>query len=94
MPELSLRRVRVLVSGDVQGVGFRWACRTEAAARGVSGFVRNRPDGQVEAAFEGPADEVERLVTWCREGPAWGRVDTVEVAEESPTGESGFRIAG
>ena len=94
MPELSLRRVRVLVSGDVQGVGFRWACRSEAAARGVAGFVRNRADGRVEAAFEGPAAAVDQLVAWCRTGPAWGRVDGVEVAEESPTGESGFSIAG
>jgi len=94
VPELNLRRVRVLVSGDVQGVGFRWACRGEAAARGVSGFVRNLSDGRVEAAFEGPADAVERLVTWCRTGPAWGRVEAVEIVEEPPTGEPGFRIAG
>jgi len=84
--------VRVLVSGDVQGVGFRWSCRNEAAARGVAGFVRNLADGTVEAAFEGPADAVERLVTWCRRGPAWGRVVSVEVVEEPPGGEQGFRI--
>ena len=84
--------MRVLVSGDVQGVGFRWACRNEAMARKVSGFVRNLADGRVEAAFEGPPEAVERLVTWCRGGPRWGRVDGIEVAEEPPTGETGFRI--
>jgi acylphosphatase len=92
VPELSLRRVRVHVSGDVQGVGFRWSCRNEAAARGVSGFVRNLADGTVEAAFEGPADAVDRLVAWCRKGPTWGRVVSVDVLEEPPTREQGFRI--
>ena len=80
------------MSGDVQGVGFRWACRTEALAREVAGFVRNRPDGRVEATFEGPVAAVDQLIAWCRTGPRWGRVDAVEVAEEPPTGESGFRI--
>ena len=82
----------MLVSGDVQGVGFRWACRNEAIARGVSGFVRNLPDGRVEAAFEGPAPAVERVITWCRKGPSWGRVESVDVVEEPPTGDPGFRI--
>ena len=86
--------MRVLVSGDVQGVGFRWSCRNEAAGRGVSGFVRNLADGTVEAAFEGPAEAVERLVAWCRKGPAWGRVESVEVVEEPATGQQGFRIEG
>ena len=84
--------MRVIVCGDVQGVGFRWSCRNEAAGRGVSGFVRNLADGTVEAAFEGPAEAVERLVTWCRRGPAWGSVESVEVVEEPATGEQGFRI--
>ena len=84
--------MRVLVSGDVQGVGFRWSCRNEAAGRGVSGFVRNLADGRVEAAFEGPTGAVDRLVAWCRRGPTWGRVESVEVLEEPATGEQGFRI--
>ena len=84
--------MRVLVSGDVQGVGFRWWCRNEAATRGVSGFVRNLGDGTVEAAFEGPADAVDQLVAWCRKGPTWGRVESVEVLEEPPIREQGFRI--
>ena len=84
--------MRVLVSGDVQGVGFRWSCRNEAVARGVSGFVRNLADGTVEAAFEGSADAVDRLVAWCRKRPAWGRVESIGVIEEPATGEQGFHI--
>jgi acylphosphatase len=91
VPEL--KRVRVLVSGDVQGVGFRWSTRAEAVGRGVSGWVRNMIDGRVEAVFEGPAGDVDALVAWCRTGPAWASVTGVETLEEEPTGELGFRIA-
>ncbi len=55
---MSTKRVRVLVSGEVQGVGFRWYCREQAMGRRVTGFVRNLPDGQVEAAFEGDPQAV------------------------------------
>jgi acylphosphatase len=86
------KRVRVLVSGDVQGVGFRWYCREEATGAGVGGFVRNLPDGRVEAAFEGEPDAVDRMVAWCRTGPAWATVSSVEVQDEDPAGASGFSI--
>jgi acylphosphatase len=96
VPELSdagtRKRVRVHVSGDVQGVGFRWYTREQAMGAGLAGSVRNLPDGRVEAVFEGDADVVDRLVQWCRKGPGLARVDHVEVIEEEPTGESGFRI--
>jgi acylphosphatase len=96
MPELTAmaaRRVRVLLSGDVQGVGFRWYCREEAIGRSVAGFVRNLPDGRVEATFEGEPAAVEAMVAWCRSGPGSARVDDLQVDEEAPTGELGFRIA-
>jgi acylphosphatase len=86
------KRVRVLVSGQVQGVGFRWACRVEAIDRGVAGFVRNLPDGRVEAAFEGEPAAVDDLAAWCRQGPGWGAVSSVEVSEERPIGDREFRI--
>ncbi|HXY72783.1 MAG TPA: acylphosphatase [Actinomycetota bacterium] len=98
MPELTppsaadARRVRVLVSGDVQGVGFRWSARAEAVERGLAGWVRNRPDGRVEAVFEGPPEEVDAMVSWCRIGPRWATVQEVSVVEEAPGGESGFQI--
>ena len=82
----------MLVSGVVQGVFFRDSCRHQARAAGVSGWVANRPDGRVEALFEGPPSAVERLVAWCREGPSHARVDSVEVFDEVLSGVEGFRL--
>jgi acylphosphatase len=90
---MTAKRVRVLVSGDVQGVGFRWSTRAEAVGRGLSGWVRNLRDGRVEAVFEGTAVDVDAVVAWCRTGPSWASVTEVEAFEEDPTGESGFQIA-
>lgn len=83
---------RVLVSGDVQGVFFRDSCRERAHDAGVGGWVRNRSDGAVEAWFEGDPDQVERLVAWCREGPPGAQVENVDVSEESPAGDTAFRV--
>jgi acylphosphatase len=85
-------RQRVIVRGLVQGVFFRDTCRREAAAVGVSGFVRNEPDGTVLAAFEGDPDGVRRMVDWCRTGPPSAQVSSVDVTDEAPTGETGFRV--
>jgi acylphosphatase len=85
-------RRRVVVHGRVQGVFFRDATRRMATSRGVAGWVRNRRDGTVEAAFEGKPDAVESMLRFCREGPARARVDRVEVSEEEPAGEDGFRV--
>jgi acylphosphatase len=87
-----MKRLRVLVRGDVQGVGFRWYCRDQARTRGVGGFVRNRSDGSVEAAFEGESEAVDAMVEWCRSGPRSARVDEVEVYEEEQSAETEFRI--
>jgi acylphosphatase len=86
-------RVRVVVTGLVQGVWFRESCRREARALGVSGFVRNRADGAVEGEFEGPPAAVARLVAWCREGPSRARVDEVQVTDVAPIGQRGFRVS-
>jgi acylphosphatase len=85
--------VRVIVSGRVQGVGFRYATMGRARSRDVAGHVRNLPDGTVEAVFEGAPDAVDALVAWCGRGPAGARVDDVKVELETPTGEAGFRAA-
>ena len=85
-------RRRVIVHGSVQGVGFRYAVRRAAAARGLSGWIRNRPDGTVEAVFEGDPAAVERLVRFCREGPGGAEVDRIELADEAPQGFRGFEI--
>jgi acylphosphatase len=86
-------RRRVLVTGRVQGVWFRETCRQEAQSAGVSGWVRNRNDRRVEAVFEGEADAVLTMVTWCGLGPPRAVVTGVEVTDEEPTGESGFRVS-
>ena len=91
MPVVTVRK-RVLVSGRVQGVWFRESCRHEADARRVGGWVRNRPDGKVEAVFEGEPDAVDELVGWCSIGPIRARVVRVEVTDELPVGESGFAV--
>jgi acylphosphatase len=88
-----VKRVHVYISGQVQGVGFRWFCREEALRRRLTGFVRNLPDGRVEAAFEGDLSAVDRMVEWCRAGPDFARVSEVEVTEEPPAGNTGFVIS-
>jgi acylphosphatase len=85
-------RKRVVIHGSVQGVFFRDTLRRLAAQHGVSGWARNRADGTVEAVFEGPAEGVERLVGFAREGPRGAVVDRVEVHDEEPEGLSGFAI--
>ncbi len=80
------------MSGQVQGVFFRDATRQRALASGVDGWIRNRPDGSVEALLEGPRDAVDRLVAFCRAGPPRARVDRVEVEEQDPAGLRGFTV--
>ena len=87
-----MHRRRVVVQGHVQGVFFRETLRRRAAATGVSGWVRNRPDGHVEAVFEGERDAVELLVGFAREGPRGARVDWVDVSSEEPEGLASFEI--
>lgn len=82
----------MLVRGRVQGVFFRASCAEEARRRGVAGFVRNLPDGAVEAAFEGPVDDVEVMVAWCRTGPPLARVQRVDTEVQDPVGESRFVV--
>ena len=85
-------RRRVIVRGNVQGVFFRDSCRREARSRGVTGWVTNRPDGAVEAVFEGDPDAVAALVDFCRRGPRGADVGSVEETSEEPEGLTGFRI--
>jgi acylphosphatase len=83
---------RVVVTGHVQGVFFRDRTRREAHRCGVAGWVRNCPDGTVEAHFEGPPDAVAELVRWCRSGPRHATVHDVRVSDVEPEGVDGFRI--
>jgi acylphosphatase len=88
----NLSRAHVRVTGRVQGVGFRYSTRSRAESLGVSGWVRNRLDGDVEAVFEGPRERVELLVRWCRQGPSGAYVDEIHVEWLEPEGEEGFAI--
>ena len=85
-------RVRVEVSGRVQGVWFRDSCRKRARDEGVGGWVRNRADGAVEAEFEGAPAAVERMIAWCRTGPTRARVDAVDVTSVPSSGDRRFRV--
>lgn len=82
-----VRRVKVAVSGRVQGVFFRASTQDVATDLGLSGKVRNLPDGRVEAIFQGPADAVDEAVAFCRQGPPQARVDDVEIADLEPLPE-------
>jgi acylphosphatase len=83
---------RVVVHGSVQGVFFRDTTRRRAESRGVRGWVRNRPDGTVEALFEGEPDAIESMVSFAREGPRGAQVERVEVEQVEPEGNDGFEI--
>ena len=85
-------RRRVIVDGRVQGVWFRETCRREAESHGVSGYVHNRPDGRVEAEFEGDAAAVQAMVDWCRRGPSRAVVTGVDVADVPRTGATNFLV--
>lgn len=89
-----VERRHIVVHGFVQGVGFRYAVERAATSRGVAGWVRNRPDGTVEAVFEGEREDVEALVAFCRQGPRGAAVEHVDFAEESAEGLAGFRVTG
>ena len=81
-----------MLGGRVQGVFFRDTTRRRAEAAGVAGWVRNTPDGEVEAVFEGEPSAVEELVEFARRGPSRAEVTSVKVIEEDPEGLAGFEI--
>jgi acylphosphatase len=80
------------VRGRVQGVFFRDSARRRAEAAGVAGWIANRPDGAVEAVFEGDDAAVDELVEFCSRGPSRAEVHSVEVTDEEPEGLSGFEV--
>ena len=85
-------KAHVWINGRVQGVAFRAYTVDEAAVRGIAGWVRNTPDGRVEAVFEGDKAAVDGMVAWCRKGPPAARVTSVDVVWEEPKGELGFVV--
>jgi acylphosphatase len=89
-----VKRVHVSISGEVQGVFFRYETRQRARELGIAGWVRNVPDGRVEAMFEGPDEAVDEMVAWCRQGPDQADVREVDVRDEDPQGLDSFEVRG
>jgi acylphosphatase len=85
-------RARVVVRGSVQGVFFRAETRDMAKRLGLEGWVINRPDGAVEAVFEGDEASVRKALDWSNAGPPAARVEAVDVSWEDPAGEKGFKV--
>ncbi len=85
-------RAHVIVSGRVQGVFYRAYTRNHAVKLGLQGWVRNLPDGRVEAVFEGDRELLERAISACRKGPEDSLVRDVEITWEDPADEQGFEI--
>ena len=85
-------RRRVIVHGRVQGVYFRADCAAAAREHGVRGWVSNQPDGTVYAEFEGSADAVDAMISWCHSGSSRSTVTQVDVTPLEPTGEAGFSV--
>ena len=85
-------RWRMLVSGKVQGVGYRMSCCSRAKDLGLSGWVRNRPDGTVEVEAEGPIQELTELRLWCEMGPTAANVNRVSASQIGPTGSDWFEV--
>lgn len=87
-------RARIVVTGIVQGVAYRASACAEAERLGLAGWVRNLPDGRVEALAEGPRARVESLVAWCWRGPPLARVSDVAVTWSPAAGDlDGFRVS-
>jgi acylphosphatase len=89
---MALLRIHVLITGQVQGVGFRLATAQYATQLGLNGWVQNLPDGRVEAVFEGDRATVEAMVQWCHQGPPTATVAAVTAIAEPPQGLEGFRL--
>ncbi len=83
---------RVVVSGRVQGVGFRWHTRERAAELGLVGWVQNLADGRVEALIQGEEEAVRSMISWLEKGPPAARVSGVQVAEHEPQGMAVFDV--
>ena len=72
-------RIHIFVSGKVQGVFFRENTRKKAAEFGLSGFVRNLPNGKVEAVFEGDKEKIEKIIQWIKKGPETAQIENIEI---------------
>jgi acylphosphatase len=91
-PDEAVVRCHVVVAGRVQNVTYRDSTRQQAEERGLAGWVRNLPDGSVEAELQGPRAAVEEVLAWMHQGPLLAGVDAVEVSVVPPNGEESFAV--
>lgn len=84
--------VRFLVSGRVQGVGFRYRCQAQARELGLAGWVQNRDDGQVHGRLQGPEPAIAAMLNWLRSGPTGARVDDLQTEAVDAAAFEGFEI--
>ncbi|MGD1716788.1 acylphosphatase [Dapis sp. BLCC M172] len=89
---LEFIHAHVLISGKVQGVGYRFSTLNTAVSLGINGWVKNLPDGRVEAVFEGREEVVKKMINWCYQGPKPAVVQNVLVRYEQVEGIEGFEI--
>jgi len=90
---METERLHVYIEGAVQGVGFRYATQARAQSLGLDGWVRNLPDGRVEAEFEGVRPLLDRMLEWCRQGPPHAAVCRVDSSFEAGLSRhNGFRL--
>ncbi len=82
----------IIVSGRVQGVGFRYAAQQMARSLNLKGWVQNLPDGSVSAAVEGERDACYSFLQWCRKGTGYSWIENVEIVEKEPEGLTAFRV--
>lgn len=83
---------KIHVTGRVQGVGFRWTAANEAICRGITGYVKNLPDGSVFIEAEGSKEQLDKYVEWCKTGPRFGFVESVSIEPFPPFNYSDFTI--
>ncbi len=87
------KHYKLLISGKVQGVGYRFSCMEAAYKHAIKGYVRNKSDGSVYVEAEGAGEALDRFVEWCRKGPMWARVTDVVVEEGEVKGYDAFQIS-
>lgn len=88
------RAVKLTISGKVQGVGFRFFVKENAQSLGIKGYVKNLPDGEVEAFFQGSKENVNKMIEMCKKGPLTAEVEDIKVEEKEPQNYENFKVTG
>ena len=87
-----IKRIHVRIAGTVQMVSFRYYTKYEADLLGLNGWVKNNPDGSVEAVFEGEEDKIKKITEFCKKGPSSATIESTDIKEETPENINGFGI--